>query len=109
MVAGVWAGSLMPGRAVPTFAVGDKILHAAAYFLLMAWFSGLFQRERQLTVAAVLLAMGFALDGMQGALSTRSFDLMDVVANAGGILLGLILARLWLEGWCRKIERYFLA
>jgi VanZ family protein len=107
LVAGVTAASLLPGHWVATLALRDKALHAGSYFLLMIWFAGLYRRERHLWIALLLLGLGFALDLAQGASRTRSFELADVAANAGGILVGLVLARFVFEGWCRRIERLF--
>ena len=107
LVAGVAVGSLLPGDWVPTFSIRDKALHAASYFTLMAWFSGIYRRERHWIVALLLLAFGFALDAVQGTTPTRSFEFADVAANGGGILLALILSRFLLEGWCRHVERWF--
>ena len=75
----------------------------------MIWFSGLYRRERHWIVALLLLALGFGLDMAQSMSSTRSFEMADVAANAGGILLGLVLARFVFEGWCRRVEGWFFS
>lgn len=105
LVAGVIVFSLLPGSAVPSFWLRDKALHALAYFLLMIWFSGIYRRERHWLIAIALFVLGFALDVAQRATATRVFDLKDVAANTGGILVGLLLARYVFEGWCRHVER----
>ncbi len=109
LVAGVVVASLLPGPWVPSFSLRDKFLHAATYCLLMIWFSGLYRRGRHVVVALLLLALGFALDAAQSFLSTRSFEMADVAANAGGILIGLVLARFVFEGWCRRVESWFFS
>lgn len=105
LVAGVSVGSLMPGSAAPTLPLGDKVLHAGAYCLLMLWFSGLYRRGRHWLIALLLFALGFMLDAAQAGTPTRSFELGDVAANASGILVGLALAWFVFEGWCRRVER----
>lgn len=105
LVAGVSVGSLLPGPWVPNFSLRDKFLHAATYCLLMIWFSGLYPRNRHWLIGLLLLVLGFGLDLAQSLSSTRSFDLKDVAANAGGILVGLVLARFIFEGWCRRVEQ----
>ena len=107
LVAGVCFGSLMPGDAVDLRDFNDKQVHAFTYGVLMLWFSGLFVRSRNLLiVAGALLLLGAGLDVAQGvATRTRSFDLWDIAANTGGILVGLILARLFFAGWCGRVER----
>jgi len=109
LVAGVTVGSLIPGTWLPTFSLRDKAVHAGTYCLLMIWFSGLYRRERHWIIALLLIALGFLLDLAQAPSATRSFDLADVAANAGGILLGLVLAHYIFEGWCRRVEQFFIA
>lgn len=109
LVAGVCAGSLLPGSSMPSFRVGDKLLHAGSYFLLMIWFAGLYERKRHVLIAVVLVVLGFALDVLQGSVSRRTFDMLDVAANAGGIAVGWIVSVSLLEGWCQRIERRLFA
>lgn len=109
LVAGVCVGSLLPGSTMPSIRLGDKLLHAGSYFLLMIWFAGLYERRRHVFIAAVLVVLGFALDALQGSVSRRSFDLLDVAANAGGIVAGWIISVTLLEGWCQRIERRLFA
>jgi len=109
LVAGVCVGSLLPGRYVAPILASDKLVHSLSYFLLMIWFCGLYRRSRHTAIAALLFALGFALDWLQGAYFRRSFDLADVAANASGILAAWVLCRFVLEGWCHRVERFFLA
>lgn len=110
LVASVAVGSLIPGSWVPVpgFSPRDKLLHAGSYLILMVWFSGLYRRERHIIIALLLLVLGFALDVAQSATPTRVFDLHDVAANAGGILVGLLLARFVFVRWCQRVEQLFL-
>ena len=109
LVLGVVFGSLLPRVWMPDFSSSDKLMHAGSYFVLMVWFSGLYRRERHVVVALLLLVLGFVLDLSQSASPYRSFDWRDVAANAGGILVGLLLSRFVLEGWCRRVERLFIS
>ena len=109
LVAGVIFGSLLPGRLLVNIAPTDKLLHAGSYFVLMLWFSGLYPRKRYALIALMLLALGLALDLAQGFSSSRMFDMRDVAANAGGILVGLLLARLVFGGWCQRVEQLFIS
>ncbi len=106
LIAAVIFGSLAPGGAVPDVSMGDKTMHALSYCALTLWFSGLVSRGRPLlSVALLLFLLGLLLDLAQRAVSTRSFEFLDVMANGGGILLGLVVAHLLLAGWCARIER----
>lgn len=105
LVAGVILGSLLPGRAFATFAFEDKLVHAGSYCLLMIWFAGLYERRRHVVVALGLLLLGALLDMLQGSLSSRSFEWLDVAANGVGIAVGLGLSLSLLGGWCQRVER----
>lgn len=109
LVAAVCVSSLVPGQMLPLQGYNDKVLHATTYCALMLWFSGLYIRSRSLlAVAGFLFLLGLSLDIAQGvATSYRTFDLLDIAANGGGILVGLVLARLVFAGWCERIERIF--
>jgi VanZ family protein len=111
LVAGVVAGSLLPAPTVAnlTFSLNDKVMHSGAYCLLMLWFSGLYRRSLYLAIGAVLLTLGVGLDFLQSFTRTRSLDWHDMVANAAGVVLGLVLAFYLLGGWCQRLERRLLS
>jgi VanZ family protein len=109
LVAGVIFGSLLPARMLESIPAPDKLQHAGSYFILMLWFAGLYPRERYALIALLLLVLGLALDLAQGFSTTRTFDMRDVAANAGGILVGLLLARLFFGRWCQRVEQLFLS
>ena len=105
LVVGVIVGSLLPGPALPSIGLSDKLEHALAYFLMMVWFAGLYRRTAHPRIAVVLLLLGIALDLLQATTRTRSFEVYDIVADAVGIAIGLLLSFWLLEGWCQKLER----
>ncbi|WP_428101948.1 hypothetical protein [Candidatus Rariloculus sp.] len=115
VVAGVCAGSLLPGSSMPSYivllgtAIGNEVLHGGAYFILMVWFAGFCERRRYGLVAVLLVALGVVLDVLQIGVPSRSFDLLDIASNAVGILVGLGTALWLLGGWCQRIERRLLA
>ena len=108
LVVGVVVGSLLPGGAMPG-AIDDKVLHAGTYAFLMLWFSGLYRRGLYAAIAVALLALGIALDMLQGLTRTRSFDWEDIAANLAGIVVGCTLAFALVGGWCQRIERRLLS
>jgi VanZ family protein len=102
---GIAVGSLLPGTYVAEIPVRDKVLHALAYFTLMLWFAGIFRRERHWMVAALVFSFGLLLDLAQSLTESRSFELADVAADAGGILAAFALSWFLLAGWCRRVEQ----
>ncbi len=102
-------GSLLPGPVIReiTPPLNDKFEHFSAYFALMIWFGGLYPRVKYLRIAGALLLLGIALDVLQGTMTTtRSFELLDIAADAIGIAVALALASWLLEGWCQRLERF---
>lgn len=71
----------------------DKIVHLAGYAVLTFWWAQLVTRNRwKLAIAVVLF--GMAIELLQGLTPARQPDLLDALANSGGVLLGWLAARL---------------
>jgi VanZ family protein len=109
LTAGIVIGSLMPGHAVPSVGVSDKIQHAVAYFTLMVWFAGFYRRGLYPLIAGVLMALGIGLDLLQRLTETRSFDWYDVAMNCAGVAVGLVLSLLLIGGWSQRVEQRLLS
>jgi VanZ family protein len=98
----VIAGSLAPLRG---FALGnDKAAHLCAYLVLALWFGGVYRPRRYPAVAAALVALGLAVELLQGQIGYRRMDVADMGANAAGVLTGITLAWLALGSWCQWVE-----
>lgn len=90
--------SLLPPRGTPGIEVADLgetwalVLHGVGYALLTM--SALFaQRAPRVIVTAVMaIAYGILMEVIQGMLGLRSAQLSDVLANAGGVLLGVAIS-----------------
>lgn len=68
---------------------GDKLGHGFFYAVTMFWFAGLYPRVPvRARYAAGLIALGIALEFVQRGLGYRSFDVLDMVADTLGVLLG---------------------
>ena len=68
---------------------GDKLGHFAAYGATMFWFCQLYPRlAARALYAAGFIAMGIALEFVQRWLGYRSFEVLDMVADALGVALG---------------------
>lgn len=98
--------SLLPSSNLPSVQLWDKFEHAIAYFALAAWFGGVVRPDRYLRLALALLALGIAVEIAQQAMGLgRTAELRDVLADAVGVALGLIVAALGVSGWMRGAER----
>ncbi len=88
----VWL-SLTPAPVQIQIEEGDKLGHLLAYGSLMLWFSNLYgNRIERLFVALGFVAMGIALEFIQGWFGFRTFSVMDMAANASGVFAGWALA-----------------
>jgi len=97
--------SLTPDLPLPTPGGFDKAEHFIAYFALAVWFTGLYPRARYWQVVTGLLALGLGVEIAQGAMRLgRSAELFDMVANAAGIGVGLLLALALTGGWAQRVE-----
>jgi VanZ family protein len=89
-------GSLLPNASAPMRLVGwlhlqDKLLHFGGY-AMAALLPALHERRRALAVIVLaLIAFGVFIEFAQTLTVDRSFELPDIVADAGGVLFGLIL------------------
>jgi len=88
MVATVVWLSLTPEPTTLDFKESDKVGHFIAYGALMFWFSQLYVKRTRLFYAGGFIAMGVALEFIQGALGYRTYEVFDMYANTLGVLLG---------------------
>lgn len=91
MVALVLYLSLMPNPPSPvTFDNADKLEHAMAYAGLAFWFFMLYPGGRG-RVAVALVCLGVGVEYVQGWTGYRTFDVLDMAADAAGVLAGWLL------------------
>lgn len=107
LVATVCLGTLLPASSLVRTLENDKLMHFGSYFVLTLWFGGLYGKPRHyLAIAAILIILGAGLDLLQGFTATRSFEVLDVLANTGGVVVGFVVLLVLLGGWCRTVERW---
>jgi VanZ family protein len=106
LVAAVIVLSLVPQPPVSGVAGSDKLGHTLSYWLLMVWFTQLYPRPRYGLLALAFIALGLMLELLQALMPPRSFDLVDIAANTGGVLLGWVLAVVVRMEWLRWLDRY---
>nr|WP_262899711.1 VanZ family protein [Winogradskyella alexanderae] len=75
----------------------DKIYHVVAYFILVSlWITYYKPLNNQRIISIVVLAsvsLGALLEVLQFLLNpNRTFDVLDMLANALGVLLGTLIA-----------------
>jgi len=90
------------------FESSDKWIHGFTFLVLSIWFSGLHTRQTIWRVALGLLAFGVVIEVLQRMVGYRSADMIDIAANAAGIVLGLGIALIGTMGWCLRVENRWL-
>lgn len=74
---------------IPT---NDKVGHFLAYATLTLNFSLLLTRMKQLWwLVPAILMYGVLIEGIQGLIPGRQPSFLDVLANSGGIAIGVLL------------------
>lgn len=115
-IAGGWALvvavvllSLWPATIIdPGGSQGDKAMHVLAYAVLMAWFASIHgELERRRRFAVGFVAMGIIIELVQPLTGLREFELVDLVANTFGVLVGWSIAPPRLPNMLWWVERAF--
>ena len=90
-----------------SFPYVDKVQHAFAYFVLMAWFGQIYHdRSERIMIALTFILMGVTLEYFQSFNPHRFAEFGDMVANATGVVLGFYLTLTNAKNGLFKIERW---
>ena len=101
--------SLAPNLPSTNIEQGDKLGHLLAYGTLMFWFCQIYSsRPSRIAHSLAFAAMGVALEYAQGMTDYRTFEYLDMLANATGVALGWAIASLTGGETLRRIERSLL-
>lgn len=84
----------------------DKWAHAVIFTLLAVWFAGQYRRSAYWRIAAGLFAFGVLIEVCQRMVGYRSAEWYDVLADAAGIILGLVVATAGIGGWSLRFEAW---
>lgn len=85
----------------------DKFFHAFAYFVLMAWFAQIYHDKFQRYMIALgLIAIGVALEFLQGFDPARMSEFADMVANTTGVVLAFYLTLTKAKNCLISIENF---
>jgi VanZ family protein len=84
---------------------GFKTGHIVAYLWLMLWFGQLWPAWRaRVAVALIIWALGIALEYVQLAIGYRTFSYADMLDDAIGVALGLVLLLTPLSHLVRRLD-----
>lgn len=82
----------------------DKWLHAVTFVFLALWFAGQYRPSSYWRIAFGLIAFGVLIEACQRLVTYRSAEWFDIVADAAGIAIGLLIALAGLGGWSQRLE-----
>ena len=84
---------------------GLKFGHALAYGWLMIWFAQIYLATgHRLVLGTAFCAIGIVLEFLQGMTDYRGFEYSDMLMNAGGVAIGLVLAYTPFQKGLRMLE-----
>ena len=106
MVLGLFS-ALLPMPAAVEATVDDKILHGAVFLVFTVWFGGVFDRRFVPAIVVCLSAYGLLIELLQSLTASRQGDVLDLVADVAGVLLGWALSAAGLSRWCATLESWF--
>ena len=97
--------SLMPLPPQPPVPISDKWQHAFAYALMMSWFAQLTPHHWR--TVFLLVAMGIGVEFVQGWSGYRYYEVLDMLANSVGVLIGWAMYGLRIRylGWLERLHR----
>lgn len=93
LVAIVWYLSLTSAPVRVDLPQFDKVMHALAYFVQMAWYAQLYRsHKKKLLVAGLFIGMGILIEYIQSFHPMRYLDIADMLANTFGVGLAYALS-----------------
>lgn len=102
----VWFFST-PKELVTWFMGVDKWLHLATFLFLAVWFSGQYKRSSYWRIGVGLVLFGALIELSQRMVTHRSAEWLDLAANVGGIVAGLLIASAGIGGWSLCAEQWW--
>jgi len=108
----VLAATMMPavwifptrGQFLAWFVHVDKWLHGITFVFLAIWFAGQYRPRSYWRIGVGLIFFGGLIEACQRLVTYRSADWFDIVADAAGISVGLMMALAGLGGWSLWLE-----
>lgn len=84
----------------------DKWAHVTTFVVLTVWFCGIYRRRSYWLIAVGLTVFGLLIEIFQRVVGYRSAEVIDLIADIIGILIGLGIALSGAGGWSLRIESW---
>jgi VanZ family protein len=96
---------LLPMKELPSTGMSDKAEHFLAFGALAFWFGSIVVRRDLPWVALAVVAFGGLIEIAQSSMDLgRQGDWLDLAADSGGMIIGLLLVLTPLGHWARWFE-----
>lgn len=109
VILGITFLSLKPPAGGIEIKINDKFGHLLAYCVLVVNAGLLVSKNQWMFVAISAFAFSALLEYLQGFVPGRSVDWKDLVANAGGVIIGVIILLLLKEKILGLLRKFKLA
>ena len=86
--------------------LADKWAHALTFAMLAVWYSGQYGRRSYGWLIGGLLIFGALIEVCQSAVTYRTAETGDFVADALGVFVGISVALAGLGGWSQRFESW---
>ena len=71
----------------------DILSHLSAYFLMMLWHARIYPAKYYPRLAIIFIFLGIVIEGLQGTMATREFQVIDIGFNAIGIVFAWLFTK----------------
>ena len=86
----------------------DKWVHGFTFAFLATWYAGQYDRRHYGWLVLGLLVFGGFIEVCQSMVTYRTAELADFVADALGIMTGILIAIAGLGGWSLRFESWLM-
>lgn len=86
----------------------DKWMHGFTFAMLATWYAGQYDRRYYGWLVLGLLAFGGFIEICQSMVTYRTAEFADFVADALGVLAGMLIAFAGLGGWSLRVESWLM-
>lgn len=103
----VIVASLVDLKPVKGILLQDKLMHVLTYGFLMGWFSQIYKPHfARFLLAVSLIVLGVGIEFLQGLVAFRKFEVLDMLANALGVVIAWGVSYTWMGNilqWCESL------
>ena len=74
----------------------DILSHFSAYFIMMLWHARIYPAKYYPYLAIIFILLGIVIEGLQGTIATREFQVIDIGFNTIGVVFAWLFSKFYL-------------